>query len=121
MHPPPGERVCPVDQLRLVARRVRLAGPVVTVDDCPRCGGVFLDADELLLLSADDRLNAALRHRGPADEVSGRFCPHCRVRMDPEQARGVELEACPKCHGLWLDRGELRKLAGADPVPVGEA
>jgi len=24
--------------------------------------------------------------------------------------RGVEIDYCPSCHGIWLDRGELEKL-----------
>jgi len=33
---------------------------------------------------------------------------------------GVEIDYCPKCRGVWLDRGELDKIieraAGAEPV-----
>jgi Zn-finger nucleic acid-binding protein len=29
---------------------------------------------------------------------------------------GVELDICPRCRGVWLDRGELERLL-ADPVP----
>jgi Zn-finger nucleic acid-binding protein len=25
-------------------------------------------------------------------------------------SQGVEVDYCPKCHGIWLDRGELDKL-----------
>ena len=39
---------------------------------------------------------------------------------------GVEIDYCPKCRGVWLDRGELDKiiergmggLAAAAPAPV---
>jgi Zn-finger nucleic acid-binding protein len=85
------------------------------VDACGRCGGVFLDADELLLLSGDHALNEPLRHRPAHDERSARLCPNCHVRMELDAARGVELEACPRCDGLWLDRGELDRLLGKGP------
>lgn len=26
---------------------------------------------------------------------------------------GVEIDYCPKCRGVWLDRGELDKIIGA--------
>ena len=34
---------------------------------------------------------------------------------------GVEIDYCPKCRGVWLDRGELDKIierAGAAPIPA---
>lgn len=38
-------------------------------------------------------------------------CPHCPdtlLLMNDRQ--GVEIDYCPKCRGVWLDRGELDKL-----------
>jgi len=39
--------------------------------------------------------------------------------------QGIEIDYCPRCRGVWLDRGELDKViersgtvAGPDPVPV---
>ncbi len=33
---------------------------------------------------------------------------------------GVEIDYCPKCRGVWLDRGELDKIIerSATPVPM---
>jgi hypothetical protein len=38
---------------------------------------------------------------------------------------GIEIDYCPKCRGVWLDRGELDKIiersadqAGASPPPL---
>lgn len=34
--------------------------------------------------------------------------------------QGVEIDYCPKCRGIWLDRGELDKIidrAGAEAAP----
>lgn len=28
----------------------------------------------------------------------------------PRYRAGVEIDVCPNCHGMWLDRGELEKL-----------
>ncbi len=42
-------------------------------------------------------------------------CPLCDVTMRPVQRRGVEIDICPECRGVWLDRGELDKiLASSD-------
>ena len=41
-------------------------------------------------------------------------CPKCWVKMDirEEEVFGpnVHYDFCPKCNGIWLDRGELRKM-----------
>lgn len=35
-------------------------------------------------------------------------CPDARLVMTDRQ--GVEIDYCPQCRGVWLDRGELDKL-----------
>jgi hypothetical protein len=30
------------------------------------------------------------------------------------ERRGVEIDYCPQCRGVWLDRGELDKIIEAD-------
>jgi len=39
---------------------------------------------------------------------------HCPVCKDPQlvisERQGIEIDYCPSCRGVWLDRGELDKL-----------
>lgn len=37
-------------------------------------------------------------------------CPVCGDKMKEVVKCGVELDICPACKGVWLDRGELEKL-----------
>ncbi len=37
-------------------------------------------------------------------------CPACGARLDRYRIHGMEFEGCPKCHGIWLVKDELRKL-----------
>ncbi|MCS6846419.1 MAG: zf-TFIIB domain-containing protein [Anaerolineae bacterium] len=37
-------------------------------------------------------------------------CPICDVEMRLAERQGVEIDYCPNCRGVWLDRGELDKL-----------
>ena len=38
-------------------------------------------------------------------------CPVCKdVTLLMSEKRGVEIDYCPECRGIWLDRGELEKL-----------
>ena len=38
-------------------------------------------------------------------------CPMCNeVDLVMADRQGVEIDYCPKCRGVWLDRGELDKI-----------
>lgn len=37
-------------------------------------------------------------------------CPHCRVPLAIAERQGIEVDYCPQCRGVWLDRGELDKI-----------
>ncbi len=37
-------------------------------------------------------------------------CPICEVDLQMAERQGVEIDYCPKCRGVWLDRGELDKI-----------
>lgn len=38
-------------------------------------------------------------------------CPACSdVSLVMSERQGVEIDYCPQCRGVWLDRGELDKL-----------
>jgi Zn-finger nucleic acid-binding protein len=37
-------------------------------------------------------------------------CPVCEDQLRPLERNGVEIEMCPSCKGVWLDRGELDAL-----------
>lgn len=40
------------------------------------------------------------------------LCPNCNVSMQAVNRASVELDMCPQCRGVWLDRGELEKVLG---------
>jgi uncharacterized protein len=37
-------------------------------------------------------------------------CPRCDVLLNEITKAGVLVDACPRCLGIWLDRGELEKI-----------
>lgn len=37
-------------------------------------------------------------------------CPHCLEDLVITERQGIEIDYCPKCRGIWLDRGELDKI-----------
>ena len=47
-------------------------------------------------------------------------CPIDGSELVMTERSGVEIDYCPKCRGVWLDRGELDKIidrASPDPAP----
>ncbi|RKF50963.1 zf-TFIIB domain-containing protein [Paraburkholderia fungorum] len=53
-------------------------------------------------------------------------CPVCKTAdLLMTERRSIEIDYCPVCRGVWLDRGELDKLiaqdAGSDEAPVNAA
>jgi uncharacterized protein len=37
-------------------------------------------------------------------------CPNCNETLVMSERNGVEIDYCPKCRGIWLDKGELDKI-----------
>jgi Zn-finger nucleic acid-binding protein len=37
-------------------------------------------------------------------------CPRCDADLSISDRQGIEIDFCPKCRGVWLDRGELDKI-----------
>ena len=52
-------------------------------------------------------------------------CPHCPDQtLQMTERQGIEIDYCPNCRGVWLDRGELDKLldrAGQQTAPQVQA
>jgi Zn-finger nucleic acid-binding protein len=39
------------------------------------------------------------------------YCPVCKeVQLVMSDRQGIEIDYCPNCRGVWLDRGELDKI-----------
>ena len=45
-----------------------------------------------------------------AEDVAAMSCPVCRVPLAMSDRQGIEIDYCPQCRGVWLDRGELDKI-----------
>lgn len=46
-------------------------------------------------------------------------CPHCDVNLLMSERQGVEIDYCPQCRGVWLDRGELDKIVERSHAEMG--
>jgi uncharacterized protein len=114
MSEPSPTRRCPACQHPLSA--VRLAG--IEVDGCDHCGGVWFDRGEIQQLGSwPAALEAIGQHfsgRTVPQTPAERCCPDCQRELEPfqfESLRGIELDRCPGCAGVWLDAGEAQEIA----------
>ncbi|WP_423923488.1 zf-TFIIB domain-containing protein [Frigoribacterium sp. 2-23] len=51
-------------------------------------------------------------------------CPNDSATLVMSERSGIEIDYCPECRGVWLDRGELDKIidrAGPQQVPPAAA
>lgn len=53
--------------------------------------------------------NQAERDRVKAAHL--RRCPECKIGLEKRTLRGVELDQCSSCHGIWLEAGSLEQLS----------
>jgi Zn-finger nucleic acid-binding protein len=37
-------------------------------------------------------------------------CPVCNVSLAMSERQGLEIDYCPKCRGIWLEKGKLDKI-----------
>mgnify|MGYP001073017643 CR=1 FL=1 len=94
------------------------------IDLCERCGGVWCDDGELVPV-----VNALIRQgkipeSAPAavpktrqhvdHDVSDKACPRCQTATESfnyAYDSNIFLNRCVTCAGIWLDGGELRRVA----------
>ncbi|OGQ16029.1 MAG: hypothetical protein A2138_03660, partial [Deltaproteobacteria bacterium RBG_16_71_12] len=80
---------------------------------CGRCGGRLLEEAAVQRVIIDEHGIA----RDTLRELAGHFgrptlrCPGCGQRMHPIRLREVPLDLCTGCGAVWLDAGELLRLA----------
>jgi Zn-finger nucleic acid-binding protein len=94
-------------------------GPVYT---CYGCWGLWIDTSALDEAEerrpAGNRLHAALQELDISEmEVTRLQCARsCSGKLLAIHCRGVAIEFCSVCRGVFLDKGEREKLTGRGPV-----
>ena len=126
---------CPVC-VGVAMEKAQLGGKAggLTIDYCPRCGGLWFDRGEVGQLA--QRAPAVIREfvteRGdrvrppcqgchaPLDRDAEKCpacghhnvldCPVCDRPMERRPHAGLVLDLCGKCHGVWFDNAELSAI-----------
>ena len=92
----------------------------VEVDLCPSCGGLWLDHGEIERIGRGateemDKLRTALVGSSTPDAASDtqNSCPACPGQLKEVVLGPVHVDYCTKCHGVFLDKGELDEAVSA--------
>jgi Zn-finger nucleic acid-binding protein len=91
------------------------------VDLCPKCGGLWLDRGEITRAAKLPekelaRLRTLLSGASgppPVPTENKAPCPACPGSLSEVMLGAVHVDYCGKCHGLFLDRGELQDAIDA--------
>lgn len=91
----------------------------VEVDYCPKCLGLWFQHDELRQ-AKDEKdkdlnwLDIPLWKEKTKFRISPgeKLCPSCSIPLYAVNYgdSGVEIDLCNLCQGIWLDRGEFKKV-----------
>tara|TARA_B100001142_G_scaffold272088_1_gene278911 strand:- start:246 stop:638 length:393 start_codon:yes stop_codon:yes gene_type:complete len=90
------------------------------VDRCATCGGQFFDVNELESIIEMVEIIKEIEIDEPDIETlqetstPSYLCPEDENKMVREDYGGVSVDSCPKCDGIWLDKGEIIALKGTE-------
>lgn len=106
------------------------------IDACPNCAGLWFDDGELSLIlqgEPEAMMQMDAHFQPGAATIDGERalkCPRCETKLAPYPFAGqsdISLDRCESCNGVWIDNGELNKMAGylreakSDNSPIGPA
>ncbi len=72
---------------------------------CDRCAGVWVPGSVVR-----DVVTAPHWPNADTMRATSLHCPDDAQALKVFHARGIELDCCTRCHGVWLDQGELERI-----------
>jgi Zn-finger nucleic acid-binding protein len=113
---------CPVDSEEL---QKAVYEDKIEVDQCPSCGGMWLDYGELESIqeTRENDYSEELRkipdyfdksYKLALARTEGTYCcPRCAREMEKRQygfCSQIMIDVCPSCRGVWLHKDEIKEL-----------
>lgn len=91
--------------------------PDVPAHRCETCDGLWMQQTDLHRLEQAVDVTWIELHHVPPPELQAELltCPVCRparhlAKLQSDRDSMVLLDVCDRCHGVWLDGGELRAI-----------
>jgi uncharacterized protein len=120
---------CPTCKTEKLSEKIKIGD--VTIDRCPACGGLWFEKDELRLakdkkakkakwvdIELEDKKLDWFKFDLWKDKVKLKaakdikFCPKCQIPLNKVMYgdSDVEVDVCGVCQGVWLERGEFKRI-----------
>ncbi|GAB6097524.1 hypothetical protein JCM14469_37780 [Desulfatiferula olefinivorans] len=65
-------------------------------------------------MAEEARANMAAAEKKKLQEMHHMCCPKCGLKLVAVDYRGIEIDKCTGCEGIWLDAGELEAVSKLD-------
>lgn len=85
----------------------------ITIDMCPKCRGIWYDKGEVGFQQELERDIPELENVQKTKRPTENKCPRCGAKLEEMRystASDLMIDRCPACEGIFLDKGELRKI-----------
>lgn len=91
-------------------------GSLIQLDQCHECGGIWCDKWELFPIQPEEAerlepVDQELLRTPRRAQKKKLYCPRCTAQLaapkDPLLGPDLQLRRCPKCDGIWLNRGQF--------------
>lgn len=76
------------------------------------------DAEKIKRLKEKVRQEILEEQRQNIKDICYMKCPKCGGDLKEVLFRGIKIDRCAACNGVWLDKGELEKLAGNEETSI---
>ncbi len=89
----------------------------IEVDQCSACSGIWFDIgefDKIIASSYHNELTNVAANNAGQNEMHV-ACPNCKGSTQMVQLttpKGVVIDKCTRCSGIWLDGGEYEQIVG---------
>ncbi|MBI4523144.1 MAG: zf-TFIIB domain-containing protein [Deltaproteobacteria bacterium] len=93
-------------------------GQLIVLDQCAQCGGIWCDKWELFPIDPQegsrlDSVDEKLLQQPFQLGEKALYCPRCTAELqlfrEPLLPADIQLQRCPRCEGIWLNRGYFNR------------
>ncbi|MCW4205431.1 MAG: zf-TFIIB domain-containing protein [Candidatus Thiodiazotropha lotti] len=105
-----------MDCPRCIEKMEETTSKGIITHTCFYCNGTWINSDSLKIILENENntlLQIDLKNSFESLKVTNkdRHCPECKnQQLFQIIVRGVELDLCPECIGVFFDEGELKQL-----------
>jgi hypothetical protein len=70
--------------------------------------------ERLQKIAAEKQARLAVEEKQRLKDLHYMWCPKCGMQLVEIDYRGIKVDKCSACEGIWLDAGEIEAIAALD-------